>query len=525
MLKEMKHAPDAGFDASNTRSHCLEGTRVLILRELKKWALRQDGPRVYWLNGHAGSGKSTIAQSFAEMLFVEHLLGASVFCSRDSSDKSDMKMIFPTVALQLARVDNPAAPTFRAVLLEELRANSDLPSASLQNQLDALIVKPATASGMKAVVVIDALDECRDDATTSLILSFLAANIQQIPNIRIFITGRPESHIRMGFRLEPLETVTAVMVLHEIGAMYVGEDIRTYLQAELSSAASRSDLMLPQIWPEDWQLDALARRCGGLFIVASTIAKLILDKDGDPELQLDHLLSQPDDSAEEGSFGLDRLYEDILVRAYGAKNERFLGHLRAILGLLVVEYDTLSAQSISDILCLKKPSQVNTCLRSLHSLLVVPEDMLLPIRFHHKSFPDFLTDPTRCTDKRFWIDRDEHHVTAARSCVRLMERRLRKNICGLQRYSTNDRLYPSVRDERIDEAVKYCCRYWTSHLLSDSRRDTRLEEMHAVLDRWLRTQLLHWFEVLGLLHELGRAVEALSSVRDWLITVSFLRLR
>ena len=98
VIVAMKHAADAGFDASNIRTHCHEGTRVLILHQLMIWVYQQDTRRVYWLNGHAGSGKSTIAQSFAEMLFVEHLLGASVFCSRDSSEKSDIKMIFPTIA-------------------------------------------------------------------------------------------------------------------------------------------------------------------------------------------------------------------------------------------------------------------------------------------------------------------------------------------------------------------------------------------------------------------------------------------
>jgi len=37
--------------------------------------------RIFWLNGLAGTGKSTIAQTFAEMAFADGKLGASFFCS------------------------------------------------------------------------------------------------------------------------------------------------------------------------------------------------------------------------------------------------------------------------------------------------------------------------------------------------------------------------------------------------------------------------------------------------------------
>ena len=58
-------------------------------------------PPVYWLNGLAGTGKSTIAQTIAERLFAEGQLGASFFCSRDFEDRSNLDLIFPTLAAQL----------------------------------------------------------------------------------------------------------------------------------------------------------------------------------------------------------------------------------------------------------------------------------------------------------------------------------------------------------------------------------------------------------------------------------------
>ena len=61
-----------------------------------------DSP-VFWLNGLAGTGKSTIAQTIAERAFAEGRLGASFFCSGAVEDRSDLQLIFPTLAFQLAQ--------------------------------------------------------------------------------------------------------------------------------------------------------------------------------------------------------------------------------------------------------------------------------------------------------------------------------------------------------------------------------------------------------------------------------------
>ena len=72
-----------------TRSGCTPGTRVDILQSIQRWALdfSPDSPHVYWLNGMAGTGKSTIAYTIAKSFDQENdprlpqLLGATFFCS------------------------------------------------------------------------------------------------------------------------------------------------------------------------------------------------------------------------------------------------------------------------------------------------------------------------------------------------------------------------------------------------------------------------------------------------------------
>ena len=74
-----------------------------MLDEIELWISDPNKPSVYWLNGLAGTGKTTIAQTIAERVFAGGQLGASFFCSRDFEDRSNLQYIFPTLAVQLAR--------------------------------------------------------------------------------------------------------------------------------------------------------------------------------------------------------------------------------------------------------------------------------------------------------------------------------------------------------------------------------------------------------------------------------------
>src|ERR1700733_10590560 len=94
---EAAYNMDVGLD----RRACTEGTRKTILGQLEKWATDPATAAVYWLNGLAGTGKSTIAVSLCEMLAEKEMLGASFFCSRQLPNCRDSRLIIPTSAYQL----------------------------------------------------------------------------------------------------------------------------------------------------------------------------------------------------------------------------------------------------------------------------------------------------------------------------------------------------------------------------------------------------------------------------------------
>jgi len=218
---------------------------------------------VFWLNGLAGTGKSTIAQTFAEMYFADGKLGASFFCSRDFEQRSNLRSIFPTLAFQLAH----RFPQFRRRLLPVLMRDLDVGRETLCSQMEKLIVEPFQAMGIHTLIVIDALDECQDKEPASALLSILSRYVDKIPFVKFFITGRPEPRIRSGFRFESLRPHTDVLKLHEVQSSLVDSDIKLFLKSRLTEITkSRSNYSLPSDWPSPYYIDILCRKAAGLFI-------------------------------------------------------------------------------------------------------------------------------------------------------------------------------------------------------------------------------------------------------------------
>ena len=243
----------------------------------------EQSQRVFWLNGLAGTGKSTIAQTFAETSFADGKLGASFFCSRDFEDRRDLRMIFPTLAFQLAH----QYPRFRKELLRVLRAHHNVERESLCSQMEKLIVGPLKVTGIPTLIIIDALDECKEEEPASAILSVLSRYVDEIPRVKFFITGRPEAPIRSGFRLKSLVPITEVLKLHEVKPETVDNDIKQFFQTKLADLAEhRSDCDSTVDWPSSSDIEVLCKKAAGFFIYTSTVVKFIDSRSDSPTRRL-----------------------------------------------------------------------------------------------------------------------------------------------------------------------------------------------------------------------------------------------
>jgi hypothetical protein len=547
LLKSMHHIADAAYSTGNM-NRCLRGTRRDLLLQIEQWSVQKREKRVFWLSGFAGTGKSTIARTFAETSFFYGNLGASFFCSRHSRDRSNLQAIIPTLAFQLAH----RYRDFRQELLKVLRANPIDGQASLCSQLENLIIHPLKEARISTLIVIDALDECKDKESTSAFLSLLSRYIDEIPEVKILITSRPEPPIQLGFRLERLRPVTDILKLHNIERSSVDEDIRHYLKVHLTGIKSQrlaedkrttSQRMvdyqgtiltyrivgaqkartLSEEWPTPYDIDTFCKMAAGLFIYASKMVEFIASKSHLPTERLDLILSSQNAARE---VRIDPMYTNTLklVSQDAWTDEKELySDFRTVVGAVLVVFHPLSRKALSDLVrnC-GTPSSISTTLRSLHSLLDVPDSENDPIRVFHPSFTHFLTDRTRCKDRRFFVDPPVHHQDILFSCLDLMNERLKKNICNLDDYvSLNEVENLSARRETcIGGSLQYACRFWTRHLASIPSDGSHTERLQEAMDEFLTKRLLYWIEILSILGCLEVAVYAINDIRQWYISVS-----
>jgi len=514
----LPRARNAGHLSEHHR-YCLKGTRVEVFELIESWADDDGALRVYWLNGHAGSGKSTIAQSFSKRMFGDKRLGASFFCSRDFADRSELQFIFPTLSFQLAC----QFPAFRAHVVQTLRLRPDIGSESLTNQLVELIIEPLEASNISTLIVIDALDECKDDKPASAILSLLARYIHRIPQVKWFITGRPEAPIRSGFRIPTLQPLTQIFILHDVEVTAVEHDIELYLRTRLSEyVQERSHMDLPIPWPSDEHARILVKKSTGLFIFIVTAVTFITSPGHLPDERLELITCRPDENTYEGRSGLDILYSTILEKGstFAEDDENYFLNLRMVWGCIVTAFNPLSLNGMSSLLN-KLPRQISTSLRLYHAVLRVPPSPSEPVRVYHKSFPDYLTDSTRCTDNRFFIDAANSHTQMAIKSLQLMRSKLKKNICNLPQFSMNKASAPSHRRRGIGESLEYACRFWAQHLAASSRFLASFadrKEIISCLHEFFEHKVIFWFEVLSLTENLHSSVYSLRDARTWVLS-------
>ena len=516
----MRHTADASY-LCGKRQGCLKGTRKEVLREIECWLNSKQGQRIFWLNGLAGTGKSTIAQTFAETSFGDGKLGASFFCSRDFEDRSNIQMIFPTLAFQLAYRYQP----FRKELLQVLRGHRDVGQESLCSQMEKLIVRPFKTTNVPTLIIIDALDECKDEEPASAILSVLSRYMANIPNVKFFITGRPEARIRSGFRLKTLLPITEVFKLHEVKPEVVDNDIKLFFQSQLADLTeNRSDCGSIGDWPSSSDIEILCKKAAGFFIYASTVIKFVAT-DGLPTDRLALITSLPESTIEEGRSGVDQLYTKVLQQAFvniHPHNTQPYLQFQTVVGTVLLIFNPLSINGLSDLLELST-YHIRNSIRSLHSLLLVPEGAEDPIRIIHKSFPDFLMDPHRCEDKRFFVEQGDHHVEILLGCLKLMGERLRRNICNLDDYAILSEVEDLDRKAHIGDALEYACRFWTKHLIGSPNTSPRIEEVQKAIDKFLTVHLLHWIEVLAITGNLGTGVYSINDIEQWYSSVSIVQ--
>ncbi len=474
---------------------------------------------IYWVNGVAGIGKSTIARRVAEDAKGRELLGASFFFSRQEKSSSNPHLFISTIAYQLAWT----CPGVRSVIIHALRHDPDIMEKSFAIQFKKLITEPlCKITSKRVVIVVDALDECdNSEGAADRLFRAIIAHCAEAPYLRLLVTSRPATYIRA------LITGAGGNVLHEdIDQCVVSADIRKYLGMEMSKIPKKLGVDVPLPWPSEEDLTEMVKRAEKLFIWADMAVRFVGDHRGrGPISGLKTLLSPESIDLNSDSpnpyMHLDNLYSSILSQAVEDLGSVGIEDMKIVVGTFIQLRSEMPLEAIVRFLG-DDENKVEMTLNRLQLIIPIPTDPSQPIQIWHPSFPDFVTSRERCPDSRIYVDTSTHERRLALQSLDILNKRLSEGVETL--------LKPIEKAEAVSkdailctipQEVQYACRFWAVHVAFSSMNSSD-EELMERLDLFSSTKLLRWVVSMCLLDAIPDAIAAASSMQQWMVTLAFL---
>jgi hypothetical protein len=404
-------AYDSGQRQSEHASTCLEGTRERIVNRISDWVKGDPDNPICWLEGPAGSGKSTVAHTIAKQCDDKKQLAFTFFFSRGKQDRSDTSKFFPTFAYQLATF----VPEIQTSMRDALITDPAVPTRRLEHQIKKLIVDPILAITRPAsslIVIIDGLDECSGDAhlLQQFIRLLVDTTVTHHLPFRFLFVSRPEDHIHHIFALPSIQS-TYHLSLRDFPAR---DDVRKYLASNLGQIRD-----VPRPWPTERDLEVLVDHSQGLFIWASTVVRFVGDGTDFPQQKLQDVMR--------AHTGIDALYCQVLSEA--RKFARFAQVIGAIM-FLRQNRQSLSVSDLEQFLGLQSGG-VRLALRGCRSILAIPNDDTKDrVRPYHASLQEFLVDDSRAKDH--FLSPLLHHTSILVDCGKLIVADVENNMEGGQ---------------------------------------------------------------------------------------------
>ena len=496
--------------------------------DIAKWAIESssDSPRVFWLIGQAGSGKTTIAYTIIKRFEEDGntnqrtVLGGDFLCSRQFEETQQQSRIIPTIACQLAHICKSYADAL--YVAQKFNAvNHDVVT-----QLKDLLIGPWEQSEPTRspeqppfLIVIDALDELTGDGGTVFLRDLLMTiDKYDLRGFKFLVTSR--SHPEVVQLCESFASRT-VCHLQEVPIEEAKPDVKLYLEKRLKKLDGRPEL------------DELVKRAGGLFIYAATAVRY-LNASVTVEKQIDmlrDLFSKPyqPSSASDALLLIDNLYQHIMMDALANLDGKVLARRLCILFTFLC---TAERTSISTVTALVhrgfSPSgddeAVRAVLRDLYAVLYTRGDQVF---WYHTSFADFIFTQARSTfrigetDFAFSCNEPSHHRFLSKSCFRIMTAGLRFNMGNIPSSFLFDRdnaiaLSKHV-NQNIDAGARYASRYWTHHLATAELINT--DDLCGCLSEFLQIRILFWIEAMNLLGFRDQCTPMLRCAHQWVAKV------
>lgn len=393
---------------------CHPGTREAVFEDILKWISCPKGTQrakwVLWLNGAAGSGKTAIEQSLAELCSERGIPAVTFFFFHADHTRNTLKPVIATLAYQLIQL----VPPTREFIAEKIASDPLIFQRTFEAQLQALIIQPlnklrqasgASTEGPELLIIIDSLDDCIASGRaeqSSIIRAFtnLYATKKSHPII-VIVGSRIENQLTSEFASADLSGILQTISLDgqrydpEIGTSQrydPDSDIRTFLAFSFDQIKRNHHLKdaIDHNWPVQAIVNEILTRSSGQFIYASVVIQFISSSPEHPPTQLDMILSDnPAGGLATAAFTeLDELYHRIFTRI--DEESKYVKAIAALLACVILTNETKLA-TVAALVNIPQ-LELRAALNNLTSVIAIRSGQ---IHFLHASLLSFILDETR----------------------------------------------------------------------------------------------------------------------------------
>lgn len=471
-------------DIQERKGGLIEGSYRWILQDeqFRKWYEQEYS--LLWLNGDPGKGKTMSVCGIIDHISAlsdSNTILSYFFCDASDSNLNNATSVLRGLVYSIIFQNKTALSHVRERFKELSKPLSD-PRLAWPVLQKIFIGIFATAKDQKVYLIVDALDECREDRPK--LLEFIVKQTPSLP-VKWLVSSRKWPTIK-----EILMTCPTLLELNlEDNETDVSEAVGLYISHQVGELSKMKQYDTQRKKAVE---DSLHSKSNNTFLWVSLVCQMLkqipawqtMKRLGGYPAGLDALYGrmleqiQPT-SGGEGDLSFDALYAQIISFSLGAFRPLSLDELHSL-----VDDEEIAVKELEDI--------VDLC----GSFLTIQHRV---IYFIHDSAKDFLLNEA----SGFRFSRKQQHAVMFSQSLSNLTRSLQRDILQLE----------SCNPRTVQEAlgsISYQCLHWISHLIG-SEKPTATQELldGSLLDLFLRQRFLFWLEALGHLKSIGLGISGM----------------
>ncbi|KAF4772853.1 hypothetical protein HER10_EVM0001257 [Colletotrichum scovillei] len=414
-------------------------------------------PKILWLNGRPGTGKTVAAGHVIRYLQSCNLDCSFYFFKHEDKTPSTLAFLLRSLAFQMADANFEVRRALVAMAEDDITIKHDDHHMLWTSLFVERIFK--VEHPRPQFWVIDAIDECSSKGLPALV-SMLSSMDQRFP-ARIMITSRPGGQVGRYLTLERTEFVE--IFTGEEGSL---KDIELFLNARFLHTGDAEQFRGMQ----NLVADVLAKSDGSFLWASLTIANL--ENAYSIEDKQDILRQIPPE--------MDKLYSRMLVVISASPSAELA---KCVLKWTICSPKPLHIRELAEAVKLDIGKTLTANGRELENMTghLVVVDSQSYIRIAHQTTSAFLSQQR---EDGFWIDRVASHSIIAEICLNLL--------CSAD--------FAPPRTRRANATAKinptsplseYAALNFSYHLIQGS---SATDSLLILLNKFFRTNVLTWIE-------------------------------